>query len=297
MAYQSDFTGPQIDNVIRVCNEGSNLNNISKLDEYFARVDANELQLQKLYSSDGDIPVTIRELLDSKLSLNGGLLTGQIQKYIDCSDGETPSKALIKINTSKKGPRTYAPIYTCGISSGDLSAGIHSGDEGHKFVWYYHTASGNNTTNTELASVTTLGQVFGAVWNDYAEFRASDENEAGRVVCENGDGTLSRSYKRLQPGANIVTDTYGFAIGKTDLCQTPIAVSGRVLAYPYEDWWTFEPGEPVCAGPNGTVSKMTRREVRKYPERIIGTVSELPLYETWGQNNVAVNGRIWIHIK
>jgi hypothetical protein len=74
-------------------------------------------------------------------------------------------------------------------------------------------------------------------------------------------------------------------------------VTGRVLAYPYEDWWTFEPGEAVCAGPNGTVSKMTRREIKKYPERIIGTVSELPTYEKWGKKKIPVNGRIWIRIK
>lgn len=297
MAYQSDFTGPQIDAVIKVCNQGNNLTNISKLDDYFKVIESNQTQLSNLYSDTADIPPLIQELLDSKLSLGGDTFFGQIQKYIDCQDGETPSKALIKINTSRQGPKAYAPIYTCGISTGDLSAGIHSGDEGHKFVWYYHTQSGDKTTNTELASVTTLGQVFGAVWNDFAEFRMSEETEPGRVICENGDGTLSRSYKRLQPGASVISDTYGFAIGQTDKCKTPVAVAGRVLAYPYEDWWTFEPGEPVCAGPDGTVSKMTRREVRKYPERIIGTVSELPLYETWGQGNVNVNGRIWIQIK
>lgn len=141
------------------------------------------------------------------------------------------------------------------------------------------------------------GKVYGAVWNDFAEYRKSDETCAGRVICECGDGSLERSFKRLQPGAAIVSDTFGFAIGETDECKTPVAIAGRVLAYPYEDWWTFEPGEPVCAGPNGTVSKMTRREVRKYPERIIGTVSELPTYEYWGENKIPVDGRIWITIK
>jgi hypothetical protein len=42
---------------------------------------------------------------------------------------------------------------------------------------------------------------------------------------------------------------------------------------------------------------MSRREVRKYPDRIIGTVSEIPNYETWGENKINVNGRIWIRIK
>jgi hypothetical protein len=40
----------------------------------------------------------------------------------------------------------------------------------------------------------------------------------------------------------IISDTYGFAIGETEKCKTPVAVAGRVLAHTYEDWWTFEPG-------------------------------------------------------
>ena len=140
-------------------------------------------------------------------------------------------------------------------------------------------------------------KVHGAIWNDYAEFRQSDENEAGRVVCEKGDGTLSRSTKRLQPAAEIVSDTFGFAIGRTKICKTPIAVAGRVLAYPNEDMSKYKIGDCVCAGPNGTVSKMSRLEIIFYPDRIIGTVSEIPNYETWGVNETPVNGRIWIKIK
>ena len=141
-------------------------------------------------------------------------------------------------------------------------------------------------------------KVYGAVWNDYAEYReGTEEFEAGRVVCENGDDTLSLATERLQPGANIVSDTFGFAIGETETAKTPLAVSGRVLAYPYEDRESYKPGDAVCAAPNGTVSKMTREEIREYPERIIGTVSAIPTYETWGENNVLVNGRIWIKIK
>ena len=141
-------------------------------------------------------------------------------------------------------------------------------------------------------------KIYGAVWNDYAEFRESNEQiQPGRVVIENGDDTLSLSNERLQPGANIVSDTYGFAIGETSRAQTPIAVSGRVLAYPYEPRDTFSAGDAVCSGPNGTVSKMTREEIVMYPERIIGTVSAIPDYEIWGTGNVPVNGRIWIKVK
>lgn len=34
-----------------------------------------------------------------------------------------------------------------------------------------------------------------------------------------------------------------------------------------------------------------------YPERMIGTVSEIPEYKTWGSGNVEVDGRIWIRVR
>lgn len=170
-------------------------------------------------------------------------------------------------------------------------------------------------TNTTAASSTTTGalkvsggigcagniygnKVYGAVWNDYAEYRISDCLEPGRVVCEYGDDTLSMSTRRLQPGANIVTDTYGFSIGKTSEAQCPIAVSGRVLAYGYEDRDEFRKniGRPVCAGPNGTVSIMTDEEYIKYGYCAIGTISAVPNYEEWGTEKVKVNNRIWIKV-
>ena len=142
------------------------------------------------------------------------------------------------------------------------------------------------------------GQVYGAVWNDYAEYRRTKKYvQPGYCVIETGKGDLIKSSKRLQPGANIVSDTFGFAIGETEQTKTPLAVSGRVLAYPYEDRDSYQAGDPVCSGPNGTISKMTREEVREYPERIIGTVSEIPDYEVWGTGNVKVNNRIWIKVK
>lgn len=141
-------------------------------------------------------------------------------------------------------------------------------------------------------------KVYGAVWNDYAEYRATvPDVKPGQVVIENGDGTLRISTERLQPGCEIVSDTFGFAIGETDDCKTPIAATGRVLAYTYEDRNTFVAGEPVCSGPNGTVSRMTREEAKEYPERIIGTVSEIPSYTHWGTGNVEVDNRIWIRIR
>ena len=142
-------------------------------------------------------------------------------------------------------------------------------------------------------------KLYGAVWNDYAEYRSSNITEPGRVIVENGNGTLSLSTERLQRGAEIISDTYGFAIGETDECKTPIAATGRVLAYTYEpiEEYKSKIGWPVCSGPNGTVSIMSEEEEEKYPSRIIGTISEVPTYKDWGTGKVKVDGRVWIRIK
>jgi hypothetical protein len=140
------------------------------------------------------------------------------------------------------------------------------------------------------------GILYGAVWNDYAEYRETENTEAGRAVYEKGDDTLGVTYERMLPMCSIVSDTYGFAIGETDKCQTPLAMAGRVLAYPYEDRDSYKPGDAVCSGPNGTVSKMTQEEKVNHPECIIGYVSCVPAYDVWGPQEIAVNNRIWIKI-
>lgn len=166
------------------------------------------------------------------------------------------------------------------------------------------TATGSTSNAVRVyanSSVYCSGSVlYGAAWNDYAEYRqTSGKIEAGRVVIETGRGDLKLSTERLQPGANVVSDTFGFAIGQTKKAKTPLAVAGRVLVYTFEDRYSYEPGDAVCTGPNGTVSKMTREEIWKYPERIVGTVSEIPEYDIWesGDGPLKVNGRIWIKVK
>lgn len=163
--------------------------------------------------------------------------------------------------------------------------------------WYTPTGGAHPLRIDLTTGYSYFSKVYGAVWNDYAEYRSTSKIKPGQCVIETGLGDLIQSTKRLQPGANIVSDTFGFAIGETEQTKTPIAVSGRVLAYPYEDRNSYQAGDPVCSGPNGTISKMTREEVREYPDRIIGTVSEIPDYEVWGTGNVKVNNRIWIKVK
>ena len=154
-----------------------------------------------------------------------------------------------------------------------------------------------NTKKDGDNGVLVATKVRGAVFNDYAEYRESLVKEPGRCVIETGYGDLELSTKRLQLGGNIISDTFGFSIGETDKAETPIAVCGRVLAYPYEDRYKFTAGAAVCSGPNGTVSLMTREEIKEWPDAIIGYVSEIPEYKEWGSDKIQVNNRIWIKIK
>ena len=114
---------------------------------------------------------------------------------------------------------------------------------------------------------------------------------------------MTKSTERLQPFAGISSDTWGFSQGETEKAKTPIAVAGRVLVYTYRDRNEYKPGDCVCAAPGGTIDIMTRDEIINYPDRIVGTVSNVPNYETWGggegadRDPVSVNGRIWIKVK
>ena len=150
-------------------------------------------------------------------------------------------------------------------------------------------------------------KLYGAVWNDYAEFRRAEEVEYGRVVVEDKDKKMKLCNERLVAGAKISSDTFGISIGKSDEYNMPIAVSGRVLAFPYQERDKYELGAAVCSAPNGTVDIMTREEIMMYPERILGTVSEIPDYDIWyaggkneqggGGDPVLVKGRIWIYVR
>ena len=103
--------------------------------------------------------------------------------------------------------------------------------------------------------------------------------------------------KRLQPGAQVISDTYGHLMGGTETATTPIAVAGRVLVYTYQPRENYHAGMAVCSAPDGTVDIMSREEIRDYPDCIVGIVSEIPQYDTWGSDNVNVDGRIWIKVK
>ena len=295
-AYESKFTGRQIEDVI----------------EFFHSTENNRLLTITLKQVDNDITTLKRDVQSINNKLSSGELEGSFSNVLTLDGGTMHNNAIIASGKAGAGYTNahnnaflkltsdsgiYRPIFSLVSekdSQGNVTKSFSCGVTDQNTLSFRYL---DGSTSTEMFYGTPEGVLMGAAWNDYAEFRNVNDNCAGRVVCECGDGCLKRSTERLQPGAEIISDTFGFAIGKTEKCKIPIAVSGRVLAYPYESREHYTAGDAVCSGPDGTVSKMTREEIREYPERIIGTVSEIPSYETWGKQKIKVDGRIWIRIK
>ena len=180
------------------------------------------------------------------------------------------------------------------------------GTSGQCALWYNGagtTQSGESSSRMRCGGDFQASKVYGAVWNDYAEYRKAEIIEGGRCVYETEEGIMKVSHSRLQAGCRLTSDTFGTCMGETAEAKTPIAVAGRVLVYPYTDRKNFHLGDAVCSAPDGTIDVMTRDEICKWPDRIIGTVSEIPSYDVWEggsvnePNPIQVNGRIWIYVR
>ena len=203
----------------------------------------------------------------------------------------TTTSVTIKVNTSQLTLTRHDSNKMYLIGYQGVSSFSATGSTANKTIYaetlaYMDTAGGFHAE-----------KVYNAVFNDYAEYRKTIDLEPGRVVVDVDDGSLRCSSARLMPGAQVISDTFGHSMGETDECKTPLAVAGRALVYPYQHRSKYHAGMAVCSAPNGTVDIMTREEIREYPDCIIGIVSEIPDYKTWGTDKVEVNGRIWIKVR
>lgn len=253
-------------------------------------------------SSNSDRDVTWGSVtVDDRVAKAGDTMTGQL-----CSANTGGQwilgrdNALIR-HTTAIDSSSFSPIFSSKTVLGSWEAGpCHPNED---FLFSYATDTNyNNSTNVTQHNIrfTASGQVYGAVWNDYAEMRRTIKDiKPGSCVYEIGDDTMAPTYQRLQKGCKIVSDTFGFNIGETDTAKTPIAVAGRALVYLLEGREAAKNaiGEFVCSGPNGTVSIMTTEEYLQNPQAVVGTISSVPDYEEWGSGNIKVNGRIWIYVR
>ena len=244
----------------------------------------------------------------SSFTVNGALSASTITSYgmitrvstITLDTGDSQDLIIAQSTNTNDGTNTIS-FRVQKINSGGtdyIRRGVYQTSTigGYPSNWLIYAAGG---TNLYCGNGKTL---YGGAYSDYAEVRKLNQYILpGRCVKEDGEGQLNQSANRLEKSCWIISDTYGWCINSKDTDDqdpllAPIAVSGRVLAYPYESIEDFANhiGDPVCSGPNGTVSIMTEEEERMYPSRIIGTIASIPQEETFG--DVEVNGRVWIKI-
>lgn len=232
----------------------------------------------------------------------GSMKTGRI--HIWPEDGSNSYNEGIRIHSSSG---KWATIMLCGDdNTGDTGTSTKSwGIFNNDGTLYINKATSSGAGNPRVyanANGWYFTKAYGAVWNDFAEYRKVELHEPGYAIAPSG----RRTCNRLESGARITSDTYGYAIGymedREDLM--PVAISGRVLAYPLYDKSYYEVGDAVCAAEGGKVDKMTREEIMMYPDRILGIVNEIPDYDIWepsreggGHEPIHTNGRIWIDIR
>ena len=229
------------------------------------------------------------------LPITGGTLTGALAGTSISTSGVIKTEGNLHVTRD-----SYPSIFLKNASENELAriyVGTGAGEYKNLYFRVWENADTSHDAILKTDGSFTADKIYGAVWNDYAEFRKANSTEPGRCVQDWEEGEMIITEKRLLPACKIISDTYGFAIGETEEDKTPIAVAGRVLAYPHENIESFKIGDAVCSGPKGTVSKMTREEIINYPDRIIGIVSEIPNYEIWKNKNIQVNGRIWIYVR
>lgn len=251
----------------------------------------------------GDLSVTgqINGTLNDTTIANGDCIV-----IIDSSDGNKMKKSEIAFDGSTTTKFLNQKGTWSTVSTSDEKVKVTARGTTKAYLLASTSATSNGTTAVAESDVylgTTAGHLYAtavhnAVWNDYAEYRRTAESlKPGNVIIDNDDGTVSLATQRLLPGAQVVSDTWGHIMGETDEAKTPVAVAGRVLVYTYQNRTNYHAGMAVCSAPNGTVDIMTREEIKEYPDCIIGYVSEIPNYETWGSGNVKVDGRIWVRVK
>ena len=249
-----------------------------------------------IYGSAVDSSWPVR--INANTRINNSLLVAYDQNgTIWCGQNKDTAHGEHDIGVASGAGRLY--IYSQAAANG--GRGLYGSNNAGTNASYLSIAQDNH--------IRTGVRIYGAVWNDYAEFRKGqmDNLKPGQIVAEVGNGNMKLANQRLQKGCKILSDTYGFALGETTEYKLPIAVSGRVLVYcdtPNEE---LEPGDCLCANYTGNAIKMTQEEIIKYPDRIIGTVSEFPDYEVWHagdqtdpngmKEEIKVNGRIWVYVR
>ena len=152
----------------------------------------------------------------------------------------------------------------------------------------------NPSTGTLTAS-----RVYGAVFNDYAEYRLCLEDILpGHIVVEDDNLDIVRLCNQRNPKKKmfVVSDTYGYCMGDSKN-SVPISLSGRVLVCFNGNRDKLRVGDYLGCDKDGKARKISRLRAFFNPRAVLGRVSHIPQADDiWGTNNTEVNGRIWVNL-
>ena len=158
------------------------------------------------------------------LPLSGGTISGKIVW--------SGASAVVSSLTSSNS--TQGLILDVGMSGSGIYKGngdnITTGTNGQANIiiksWYGvgFATSCYNVTNpgislnidTRTGDLNTIGKVYGAVWNDYAEYRSTEIIETGRVVREDKDSIMKLTKERLLQASEIINDKFDIENDETD---------------------------------------------------------------------------------
>lgn len=172
-------------------------------------------------------------------------------------------------------------------------------------VYMDDVVAGANATITNKYSLGCAGniiaaKVYGAVWNDIADFIELDPDnpvdvEYGKVYIRTDTYKVAKASKYAQRGViGIASDTYGFGVGQKPegVKSIPIAIGGWVLAYTDK---LYLPGTPLVATRDGKLTK-ARWWTRVFDStKILATFDRAELAKAW--NGVYVQGRNWVKVR
>jgi hypothetical protein len=258
------------------------------------------------FTTNGSITTTSTGTLTLDSGTTGAVNIGTGASAKTITIGSTSSSAikLAKLNTNGfvKTSNANGTLYVDNTSYLPLGGGTLSGTLTSRAI----TPSANNTydigtttvkyKNGYFAGTLSASQVYGAVWNDIADFLDLDEEieiEYGKVYFRSQDNKVTKTAKRGNIFIGIASDTFGFGIGrKENKPQLPIAIGGWVLAHTDK---VYPAGTPLIAGADGVLIKPKLFEKILFPERIVATFDREEKEEFW--NEKEVKGRHWVKVK
>lgn len=181
------------------------------------------------------------------------------------------------------------------IPNGNLSISGTTKSDG---ALYAGTTAPDSTTRLNYDGYFYATKTFNGVWNDYADFQEVDSEQiAGRCYYDTLEGARLCTQYCQKAVIGIISDTFGHAVGVRGERFAPFAISGWVLAYIEDD--DLEPGDALTSSPNGKLTKMFRKDVERYPDRIVATYKKPEKERFWGPegSRVRVDGRHWVKVR